>query len=119
MQPGIYNLALYKGDTKRLTVTLKSGPDLDNLTPINLTGATAAAQIRATVAGGSIMAEFDCTLSGTPTDGVVNLHLPPVDAEALIPGSAVWDLEVTRAGGDVETYLKGTVTITDDVTETP
>jgi len=116
MIPGTYNLTLYKGDTRRITVTLKSGPDLQNLTPIDLTGASAAAEIRSTVASGSVMATFTCNLTGTPTDGKVNLVLPSSQAELLTGDSAVWDLEVTRAGGDIETYLKGTVTILDDVT---
>jgi hypothetical protein len=119
MQPGNYPLTLYKGDTWRAQVTLKSGPDLENLTPIDLTGATAKAQIRGTVASASVMATITCSLTGTPTDGKVDLHLPPAQAVNLIPGPAAWDLEVTRSGGDVETYLKGAVTIEDDVTEEP
>lgn len=98
------------GDTESLTLNLQNSDG----TPINVTGRTYAAQIRATADATTVLASFTCAISNA-AGGVVTATLPAATTAALTPGVGVWDLQETN-GTVVTTLLAGPVTITQDVT---
>lgn len=106
------NLALYRGDDFDLDVIVTDASGQ----PFDLTGHTAAAEIRADTVTDEVMATFTCTIS----TNVVHLHLDDLES-AKLAGNGVWDVQITSAGGAgpagvVTTLAHGTVTITPDVT---
>jgi hypothetical protein len=107
--PANNDLIIYKGDYVELFVTIK-----DNLgVAISLSGATPKAQLKADYSDRNPKA-FTCTLPG-PT-GQVRIYLPSTITSTLIPGSYIWDFQVTFANGDTRTYLAGDVTVYNEVT---
>lgn len=92
-----------------LFVTIKDS----NGTAISLAGATPKAQLKSDYADRNPK-NFTCTLPG-PT-GQVRIYLPSSITSALIPGSYIWDFQVTFASGDTRTYLAGDVTVYNEVT---
>lgn len=113
MKPAVYDLDVYKGDTCAFFVRLwEKTVDGVASNPVDLTGATAKAQIRIVPSALDVLAEFACEVTTNP--GVVKLSLPATITSNLSPG--VWDLEITFADGVVQTYLKGNVSVTNEVT---
>ncbi len=107
--PSNYDLDLYRGDYFPLRITLE-----DNLgVPLDLTGYTAAAQIRSTF-DDPVSYDFDATI--TPLTGTIDLILTSVVSETILAGSYVWDFQVTEPSGNVRTYITGDVTVFDEVT---
>lgn len=85
----------------------------DGVTPINVSGRTYAAQIRATKLATAYTAfAIDMTNAAT---GKIVLSLTAVQTRAL-PDYAVWDLQETVGSADPVTLLEGIVTAADDVT---
>lgn len=110
MTPGKYNLAIYRGDSYHWRFTLWE--DIDRTDPVDLTGVTAKAEIRA-ASGGVVYTEIQCTvIQPNIIDGILS-----ATASKLIPKTGVWDLQLTYGTGDVKTPLAGAVTITPDVTD--
>lgn len=109
-QPGVFDLALYRGDSYRWLARLWD--DAPGGIPVDLTGATAAAEIRDKTAGTHIV-ELTCTI--TPPN-IVTVQMTAV-MWADCPSTGVWDLQLTFAGGEVRTVLRGDVTTTNDVTD--
>lgn len=113
MTPLTRNLVIYRGDTFSLTVTFKTETLVANvLDPVDLTGATARAQIRPTADSDEVLAEFDCEVDG-PT-GTVTVTLTPEQTTDLVNG--LWDLQLTFSSGVVRTFLKGSVTTLKEIT---
>jgi hypothetical protein len=110
-QPGPFDLELYQGDTYALSITLT---DKDSGVPVDLTGSTAAAQIRATAAAPEVLADFVATVDGP--SGTIHLDLPAADSAAVPPGPHVWDVETTDTTGRVRTWLAGAAVVTAEVT---
>ncbi len=108
MQPAEFDLSLYRGDTSRLQLKLWS--DQAASQPIDLTGATAASQIR-NKPGGDIIVDMACTVT---TPNIIDAVLLAADSDTLPKRRGAWDLEVTAA--DVFTPIAGKVTITEDIT---
>jgi hypothetical protein len=109
--PGVYPLALYRGDTHRWQARLWD--DTAGGTPVDLTGSTVAAEIR-DKPGGTFVVELEATI--TPP----NIIDVAIDGEAMwatCPSKGVWDLQITNPDGDVRTVLRGDVTVTGDVTD--
>jgi hypothetical protein len=102
------NLALYAGDSfgpLLLTVTDPAGA------PADLTGYTAAAEIRTARDGdGAALAVFTASIA----DNVVTLYLGADQAAKLAGGRAFWDCQIT--GPLTLTLASGQVDITGDVT---
>lgn len=107
--PANNDLIIYKGDYVELFVTVKDSAGV----AMNLTGTTPKAQLKADYADRNPKA-FTCTL--TATTGQVRIYLPSSITSALIPGSYIWDFQVTFSGGDTRTYLAGDVTVYNEVT---
>ena len=109
MIPGKYDLALYRGDTFRRSFTLWS--DTERTVPLDLAGATAAAEIR-DKSGGASIAVMGCVIE---QPNIVHVSLDESAWLQPVP-SGVWDLEITFPSGDVATPVAGKVAITGDVT---
>lgn len=108
--PAKQNLTMTRGDTESVVLTMTS----NGTTPINITGRTYRAQIRATKDSGSIDASFACSVTNGAA-GEVTCSLTPNQTAALLVGTHYWDLEETNAGV-VSTIVAGTVNVLADVT---
>jgi len=108
--PATYPLTVRIGDTETVSVTLQ---DSDGA-PINITGRTYAAQIRATADAASPLATFTCTITSAAA-GTFACTLSAATTAALSTGIGVWDLAETN-GSTVTTLLAGPVQINQDVT---
>ena len=103
------DIVVYKGDYVELFVTL-NGP---TGTPLNLVGTTPAACLKSDYTDRS-RKDFECTLTGVP--GQVRIFLSSAITSQLLPGSYIWDFQVTSATGETRTYLAGDVTVYPEVT---
>lgn len=108
--PAKQNLSMTRGDTESVVLTMTS----NGTTPINITGRTYRAQIRATKDSSTIAASFACTVTDGAA-GEVTCVLTANQTSALTPGTQYWDLEETNAGV-VSTIVAGTVNVLADVT---
>jgi len=106
-----YDIVLYQGDSYATTFTF----------PFDVTNLVFNAQIRTYPASPSIYATFTITtLSTSSTSSVIQLSLNPSDTEYL-PTRAFWDLHATSTVNSNwrQTYIKGQVFITQEVTDSP
>lgn len=105
------DLTIKRGDDFRAVVTLTQ-----NSQPFDLTGYTAAAQIRPnTASNASLTAEFIATIESPETDGVVTLELAH-DVTSTLTINGVWDMEITDGDGWVTTVVGGAIIVSPDVT---
>jgi len=105
--PGDYDLNIYRGDTYHWQ--FKLWQDAHQQTAVDLTGVTAAAQIRDQPKGQNIT-NMTCTVT---LPNIIDVILPASMSHVAFNG--VWDLELTGPNG-VTTIVMGGVTVTDDVT---
>jgi hypothetical protein len=110
MNPGVYNLDIYRGDTKRMQFVLWS--DAARTVPTDLTGATASATIRDKALSGAYELALDCTIT---LPNLINTTLT-ADQSRTLPAVGVWDLQLSYPSGDIYTPLRGAVIVTQDVT---
>jgi len=110
MIPGDHNLDLYRGDTGRWQFKLWA--DAAKTDPVNLTGCTATAMIRDRVPSSTFQMEMTCTVT---TPNIIDMVLTATASRDL-PSTGVWDIQISWPGGDISTFLKGTVKVTNDVT---
>jgi hypothetical protein len=108
--PGVFDLELYRGDT--YTWQARLWDNAVDMTPIDLTGATAEAEIREKSAATPITT-LDCVIT---LPNMVDVTLD-ADNWADVPAVAVWDLQLTMSDGTVRTVLRGDVKVTPDVTD--
>lgn len=111
--PANYNLTCYQGATfdQTFTVTIDDAP-------INLTGYSAAMQVRETIdsstASVSLTSGSGITLGGTA--GTIRVVISSTATASLVDGQYVYDLEITSGGGVTDRYLMGTFTVLGEVT---
>jgi hypothetical protein len=110
MNPGHFNLELYRGDSYAWRFILWQ--DDARTDPLDLTGATVAAEIREKSAGTHIV-DLDVTVT---LPNVVDVAMTPT-MYATCPSKGVWDLQISFADGTVHTPVAGTVTVVGDVTD--
>jgi hypothetical protein len=108
MPPATLALDIYRGDSKRLRVTLWAPGN----EPVDLTGATVKAQIRERPAGKQIT-DLDCLIT---LPNIIDVTITP-NASHNLPAKGAWDLQITYPSGDVRSPLAGPVTVTTDVTD--
>lgn len=108
--PAYYPLSIRIGDTETVTVTLQESDG----TPVNITGRTYAAQIRATADAAGTIATFSCAITNAAA-GQFACTLSATTTAALSIGTGVWDLQETN-GTVKTTILAGPVRIDYDVT---
>jgi hypothetical protein len=110
MLPGKYDLGLYRGDSYAWRFQLWD--DADQTEETDLTGVTAAAEIRDKSAGLQIVA-LDCAIT---LPNIIDVEMTPA-MWADCPTKGIWDLQLTYTGGDVHTVVRGAVAVTPDVTD--
>lgn len=109
MSPADLDLDMYQGDTFTRDFTFTT----NGVTPINLTGYTLTAQFRVTVEDSSSTA-FTCVLTNAAA-GQARISMTAAQTQALAQ-FGVWDLQWVTNLGDTQTVLRGTVTVTREVT---
>lgn len=115
LSPGKLNFKAKKGGTFRPVLTVRDA----NNALMDFTSYTARMQIRATVDGATVLHELTTenggiTLGGAA--GTITLRITDVDTTAFAWDSAVYDLELIEPGGDVVSFLEGSVVFKDEVT---
>lgn len=88
--------------------------------PVNLTGYTAALQIRSLPEDPTAVLSLATGGNGitipTPTNGTVEVHATAVQTRAIIPGTYYYDIEITSQGGIVYRLAQGQVVVSAEVT---
>ena len=87
----------------------------ENDAPVDLTGCTAAAEVRPAPNSNELTKTVTCTIDGA--EGKITLSLSASDTAAIIPGNYAYDLKVTDGGGDVTYYIYGIFAVKGRVTE--
>lgn len=101
--PGNADFSMWQGDFQDFTVKIN-----DSLgAPIDLTGSTAQAVIKASFSAPTTYT-FTCTIQN---GNEVRIYMPSVDSELIPAGDYVWNFQITNASGDVRTYLAGDVKV--------
>ena len=106
----IANIFIDQGADFSITVDVSDA----NGNQLNLTGYTAAAQMRKTYESSSISATF--TTSIAAADGQVTLSLTDTVTTALSPGRYVYDLVVTDGSSISTRVVEGQAIVTPGVT---
>lgn len=109
MQPGKYDLNVYRGDSCSWRFTVWQ--DAAATVPLDLTGVTPAAEVR-NGPGGTIYVALPLTITSNHVDVVLSAQ-----NSQKLPAKGVWDLQLTFPNGDVRTIVGGAVTVTADVTD--
>jgi hypothetical protein len=108
-QPLNYPLSVYRGDTGGWRFILWS--DTARTQPVDLTGATVAAQMRDKPDGLKVIA-LTCTVT---LPNIIDVALDPASSAQAVGGA--WDLQVTFPDGTVTTVAAGRVYVTADITQ--
>lgn len=108
----ITNLLIEQGANFSSTITLFNDDD----TVFNLTGYTAAGQIRKSYSSSSASATFTILFSADRSEGQITLSLTSTQTAAVEEGRYVYDIEVTSSDSVVTRVLQGTVTVSPNVT---
>lgn len=115
------DITVYRGDTKRFTITIKDGDkvaiDISSYTfkftvKENATDTQANAKIAKTVTTGG---------HSDPTHGITIISLSISDTDLPVTSSTqkyVYDMEMTDGDGNVRTFLKGNLIVLRDITIT-
>lgn len=113
--PARYDLAIYRGDSEAWTFSLWT--DADATVPMDLTGITARAEIRAKPGAPDVLALLTCTVE---LPNIVRVDLA-ADVSATLPTcSGSWDLELATAErATVRTVVAGRAVVTADVAAAP
>jgi hypothetical protein len=115
MTAGKLNFVIEQGATFRRDIIWKDEAG----TPINLTGYTARMQIREHLSSATPLAELT-TANGkitlTAASGKLTLLLTATETNALRAGTALYDLELVDAAGNVTRLLQGQIMIEAGVT---
>ena len=110
--PGTYNISHYKGDTRDTETFVYS----ESSVAVDITGYSILMQVRASEQG-PLVAEFSSegghfTITDA-SNGTFTLDEQIID---IASGVHVYDLQLTSPLGKVITLLKGTFTVTQDIT---
>lgn len=103
--PDNLDLEIWKGDYQQFIIKMQN-PDG---TPINLTGYTAQAMIRASFTAPTSY-PFTCTIGGTGNNEVT-LYMSSANCKLIPAGDYVWNFQLTYPNGDTRTYLAGDVKV--------
>lgn len=109
MQPAVYALDIYRGDSGHWQFKLFQR----NNQPVDLTGVTPKAEIRDRPAGIQVTL-LRCVIT---LPNIIDVTIDPEKSHGLPQSKGVWDLQLTYSPIDVRTVIAGPVTITQDVTD--
>ena len=110
MSAGTYNFILEQGATFTRTLTLQ-----ENSSAMNLTGYSAASQMRSTADTSTVAGTFTATVSNA-SGGVITLSMTATQTGNIEEGIYVYDIEITSGAGSITRILQGKVTVTANVT---
>lgn len=105
--PSNYDLVIYKGDYVSLKLTLEN----EDGSPMDLAGATPKAALKSDYSD-HVERLFDCSLN----ENEIHIFLSSQVCSTLLPGSYIWDFQITFADNQTRTFLAGDVTVYDEVT---
>ncbi len=103
------NLIIDQGATFQTSINVTD----DDEVAINLTGYTAAAQMRKHYTSSNAT---NFTVSISPVLGIVTLSMSANTTNSLVPGRYVYDCELTDTNGATTRLVEGIVTVTPGVT---
>jgi len=114
MPAGLYNFAAEQGATLARTILYTDADEVET----DLTGYTAAMQVRPTAASATVTLELTTengriTLGGAA--GTVDILVSAATMEAITPGKYYYDLEL-YSGATVIRLIEGTFTVKAEVT---
>ena len=115
MTAAIYNATIDQGATFQLTVVYKDDAGL----PINLTGYTAALQVRQNYYDTTALLTLTSPSAGiviTGATGTIAITMTDVQTGSLDEGFYVYDLEISSSGGTVTRLIQGQFTVSPEVT---
>jgi len=107
--PANQDLVIYKGDYVRLLITVRDSANA----LVDLTGATPKAALK-TDYNDRDPKFFTCSL--TANTGEVLMFMGSSTTSTLLPGSYIYDFQITFSDGNTRTYLTGDVTVYNEVT---
>lgn len=112
MSAGVYNIPnIEQGASFSLVVTCKDGGG----NAYDLTDFYARGQLR--LSYGSVdYVPFLCVVDD-PTSGSITISLSPAQTASLKATRYVYDVEIEASNGEVERVLKGSATVTPEVTK--
>lgn len=108
------DLKIYRGDTVE-PILFELLQD-DEITPINISGWTFAAQIREKQDDTAVVAAFTAVITDAP-NGRFTLEMSAVLTDLLPKKTCVWDCQRTLPNGKKRTIVAGKVFTTRDVTK--
>ncbi len=112
MTPLVNAITIKRGTTWRWTGTIRD----DTGVPVNLTGWSVASKLRAP--SGTLLATFACTVDVDQgaNPGKLQIYASAAATSTWPLGSALWDVAVTDAGGDVDISRTVNVRVEEAVT---
>jgi len=110
MAAGTYNFTVEQGATFTRLLTLK-----ENDSAMNLTGYSAASQMRSTADTSTVAGTFTATVSNASA-GQITLSMTATQTGNIEEGIYVYDTEITSGAGAITRILQGKVTVTANVT---
>ena len=110
MTAGIYDIVIDQGADFSVQLDLKN-----NGSAVNLTGFTAAAQLRPTPTSSTKSADFSINFTDR-ANGQLKLEMTNSTTAGLSPGKYYYDLETTSGGGVKTRFLQGVARVTPNVT---
>lgn len=108
--PSNNDLVMYKGDYFELLLILKDSGG----TPLVLAGQTPKAFLKSDY-DDYMPKQFTCTITGVA--GQIRIFMSSAVTSTLIPGSYIYDFQITNALGETRTYMAGDVTVINEVTD--
>lgn len=108
--PKKIDLNCYKGQTWSRSIYITQ-----NKQPVDLTGCTAAAEVRPAPNSTELTKTLTCTIDAA--EGKVTMSLSATDTASMIPNNYAYDLKVVDGGGDVTYYIYGIFAVKGRVTE--
>jgi len=115
MTAAIYNATIDQGATYELQVIYKNEAG----TPINLTGYTAALQVRQNYYDTTALLTLTSPSGGIVINGAagtIDITMSATQTGSLDEGFYVYDLEISSSGGNVIRLIQGQFTVSPEVT---
>ena len=110
MGAGTNNFTLEQGATFNRQLSIA-----ENNSPLNLTGYSAAMQLRSTYDTATVALSVTCAVINA-TQGILSISASASSTAALEEGMYVYDLELTSSSGVVTRLIQGQVTVSPEVT---
>lgn len=117
MSAGTENLIIDQGADWYVNFTYYTDSTLT--TPVNLTGYTAALQLRSNFGDATSALSLSSPSNGiviTGAAGLISIHATAIQTGAIAAGYYEYDCEITSSGGIVTRLIQGQITVKPQVT---